>query len=90
MYLNINKEIAKIFRDMAHIYEFLDDKFRALAYQKAAQVLEDLPDDVRNYIALGKLSEIRGIGTHTQEKIIEYIKTGKIQKYEELKKVSST
>jgi len=87
MYLNINKEIAKIFRDMAHIYEFLDDKFRALAYQKAAQVLEDLPDDVRNYIALGKLSEIRGIGTHTQEKIIEYIKTGKIQKYEELKKL---
>ncbi len=87
MYQNINKEIAKIFKEMSHIYEFLDDKFRALAYQKASMVLEDLPDDVRNYIANGKLDEIRGIGSHTAEKIVEYIKTGKIQKYEELKKL---
>ncbi|MGC9006650.1 MAG: DNA polymerase/3'-5' exonuclease PolX [Sulfurihydrogenibium sp.] len=87
MYQNINKEIAKIFKEMSHIYEFLDDKFRAIAYQRAAQALEDLPDDVRNYIKSGKLDDIRGIGSHTAEKIIEYVKTGKIQKYEELKKL---
>jgi len=38
MYQNINKELAKIFKNMSHIYEFLDDKFRALAYVKAAQI----------------------------------------------------
>ncbi len=86
-YQNINKDLAKIFRNMAYIYEFLDDKFRALAYHKAAQIVEDLPDDVRNYIATGKINDIRGIGSHTVDKMLEYIKTGKIRKYEELKKI---
>ncbi len=86
-YQNINKELAKIFRNMGFIYEFLDDKFRALAYHKAAQIIEDLPDDIRNYIATGKINDIKGIGSHTVDKILEYIKTGKIQKYEELKKL---
>lgn len=86
-YQNINKDLAKIFRNMAYIYEFLDNKFRALAYHKAAQIIEDLPDDIRNYVATGKINDIRGIGSHTVDKILEYIKTGKIQKYEELKKL---
>lgn len=86
-YQNINKDLAKIFRNMAYIYEFLDDKFRALAYHKAAQIVEDLPDDIRNYIATGKINDIRGIGSHTVDKMLEYIKTGKIRKYEELKKI---
>lgn len=90
MYRNINKELAKIFREMAMIYEFIgkdEDKFRALTYQRVANLLEDLPDDVRNYLISGKLEEIRGIGSHTIEKIKEYIQTGKISKYEELKKL---
>jgi DNA polymerase IV (family X) len=87
MYQNTNKELAKIFNNMSHIYEFLDDKFRALAYARAAQIIEDLPDDIRNYVATGKINDIRGIGSHTVDKILEYIKTGKIQKYEELKKL---
>ncbi len=87
MYQNINKELAKIFKNMSHIYEFLDDKFRALAYVKAAQIIEDLPDDIRNYVATGKINDTRGIGSHTVDKILEHIKTGKIQKFEELKKL---
>jgi len=81
MYQNINKELAKIFKNMSHIYEFLDDKFRALAYVKAAQIIEDLPDDIRNYVATGKINDTRGIGSHTVDKILEHIKTGKIQKF---------
>ncbi len=83
---NINKDLANIFKKMAAIYEFLDDRFRAMAYQRAAHIIEDLPDDVRNYIATGKLYMIRGIGPSIASKIEEYVKTGKIQKYEELKK----
>ena len=86
MYQNINKEIANIFKKMAAIYEFLDDKYRALAYHRAAQIIESLPDDIRHYIETGKIYKIRGIGPSTLLKIEEYIKTGKIQKYEELKK----
>ncbi|WP_297453993.1 DNA polymerase/3'-5' exonuclease PolX [Persephonella sp.] len=83
---NINKDLANIFKKMAAIYEFLDDRFRAMAYQRAAHIIEDLPDDVRNYIATGKLYTIRGIGPSIASKIEEYVQTGKIQKYEELKK----
>ena len=83
---NINKDLANIFKKMAAIYEFLDDRFRAMAYQRAAHIIEDLPDDVRNYIVTGKLYTIRGIGPSIASKIEEYVQTGKIQKYEELKK----
>ncbi len=87
MYRNINKEIANIFRKMAAIYEFLDDRFRAMAYQRAANIIEDLPDDVRHYLETGELYKIRGIGPSIALKIEEYVKTGKITKYEELKKL---
>ncbi|NPA51843.1 MAG: DNA polymerase/3'-5' exonuclease PolX [Aquificae bacterium] len=87
MYKNINKEIADTFRKMASIYEFLDEKFRAVAYQRAANIIEDLPDDIRHYLESGQLSKIRGIGKSTASKIEEYLKTGKISRYEELKKI---
>ena len=83
---NINKDLANIFKKMAAIYEFLGDRYRAMAYQRAAHIIEDLPDDVRNYILSGKLYEIKGIGPSIASKIEEYVRTGKIQKYEELKK----
>ncbi|WP_457644152.1 DNA polymerase/3'-5' exonuclease PolX [Persephonella sp.] len=83
---NINKDLANIFKKMAAIYEFLDDRFRAMAYQRAAHIIEDLPEDIRNYIVSGKLYMIRGIGPSIASKIEEYVKTGKIQKFEELKK----
>ncbi len=83
---NINKDLANIFKKMAAIYEFLDDRFRAMAYQRAAHIIEDLPDDIRNYILTGKLYQIKGIGPSIASKIEEYVNTGKIQKYEELKK----
>ncbi|RUM59276.1 MAG: DNA polymerase/3'-5' exonuclease PolX [Persephonella sp.] len=84
---NINKDLANIFKRMGAIYEFLGDKFRSLAYYKASEILEDLPDDVRNYILNGKLYSIRGIGQGIATKIEEYVETGKIEKYEELKQL---
>lgn len=90
MYQNINKKLAEIFRNMSHIYDFLDDKFRSLAYQRASQILDDLPDDIRNYIQSEETHHLRGIGSGIEEKIEEFIKTGKINKYEELKKLIPT
>lgn len=87
MYQNINRELANIFQNMAHIYEFMDDRFRSIAYQRAAQIIEDLPQDIRNYIQSGEIHHLRGIGSGIEEKILEYINTGKISKYEELKRL---
>ncbi len=83
---NINKDLADIFYKMAAIYDFKGETFRARAYERAAHIIEDLPEDIRHYIEEGKLQNIRGIGSGIASKIEEYVKTGKISKYEELKK----
>jgi len=84
---NINKDLANIFYKMSAIYEFIGDEWRARAYQRAAHIVEDLPDDIRNYIKEGKLYSIKGIGASIASKIEEYIRDKKIKKYEELKKL---
>ena len=83
-----NKELSGIFRDMASIYAYLgiNERFRALAYNKASRILNGLKEDITVYINNNTLEEIPGIGESIAEKIREYISTGKIKKYEELKK----
>ena len=72
---------------MAVIFRYKgDDRFRALAYDKASRVIASLPEDIESFSKHDKLSDIPGIGTHTEEKIKEYFRTGKISKYEQLKK----
>lgn len=83
-----NKDLSVIFQDMARIYRYLgnEERFRALAYDKASRVISSLPDDISVYAKQNKLEEIPGIGEGIHGKIEEYLKTGKIAKYEELKK----
>jgi DNA polymerase (family 10) len=84
----LNKELAEIFKEMANIYRFhgSEDRFRVRAYDNAARVLNHLQEDVRNYMKNDHLVDVKGIGESIAEKIREYIETGKIKKYEELKK----
>jgi len=84
----VNKELGKIFKDMSHIYQYKNGKqrFRALAYEKASRIISDLQDDVTTYTKKDQLEEIPGVGSSIAEKINEYIKTGKIRKFESLKK----
>lgn len=84
----INKELAEIFNDMADIYRFhgSKDRFRVIAYQNAARVIEHLTDDIREFMDDDELEDIKGIGEGIAGKIREYIETGKIKKYDELKK----
>ncbi|MGM0588063.1 MAG: DNA polymerase/3'-5' exonuclease PolX [Bacteroidota bacterium] len=84
----LNKKLAEIFKDMANIYRFhgSSDRFRVRAYDNAARMLDHLQEDIRNYMKNDHLVEVKGIGESIAEKIREYIKTGKIKKYEEIKK----
>lgn len=83
-----NKELATVFKTMSRIYQYIggEERFRALAYQKVARVLENMQDDVTVYVKNNTVEDIPGVGEGIADKIKEYLKTGKIKKFEELKK----
>ncbi|MEO0084917.1 MAG: DNA polymerase/3'-5' exonuclease PolX [candidate division WOR-3 bacterium] len=79
-----NKEIAKIFDQIADALEFKGEQvFRVLAYRKAARIIEELTEDIEVLNRDGRLKEIPGIGEGIAKKIDEYLKTGKMKKYQE-------
>jgi len=85
----INREIAKIFFNISSFLETEEVLFKPYAYQKAALMLEGLEEDVKEIYRKGglkALEEIPGVGKSIAEKMEEYIQTGKIKYYENLKR----
>ena len=79
-----NKELSRIFAEIADALEFKDDnRFKVLAYRRASRALEDLPSDVETLARNGKLGEIPGVGEAIAKKIDEYLTTGRMKKHEE-------
>jgi len=87
---NNNKLISALFYKMAFCYSYIENgknSFRARAYENAAKILNNMKEDVSIYAnSINQLDEIKGIGKSIAEKIIEFIKTGKILKLEQLQK----
>ncbi len=84
-----NKELAGIFKKMADCYRFLgnEHRFRAIAYNTVSKVLYNMKEPIDLYSDNVKtLDKIKGVGESIAEKIIEYLHTGKIRTFEELKK----
>ena len=84
-----NKTLAGIFQKMSDCYRYLgtDERFRAIAYANAARSVRALKQDISYYASdIKTLDKIRGIGESIAEKIMEFLKTGKIKTFEVLKK----
>lgn len=84
-----NQEIAKILYNIAKYLEMDGVAFKPYAYEKAANSLEALEKDVGeiyNKGGLKALMEIPGVGKNISDHIEEYLKSGKIKTYEQLKK----
>jgi DNA polymerase (family 10) len=84
-----NQEIAKIFYKIAYFLEMEGVQFKPFAYEKAALTLEGLEKDVEEIYkkdGFEGLKKIPGVGESIAKKIEEYLKTGKIQYYEDYKK----
>ena len=85
----LNQSLVKIFHEIALYLEMQNVAFKPQAYEKAAVNIETLSEDVDDVYKKGgleALEQIPGIGKGLAEKIEEYIKTGKIKEYAELKK----
>ena len=87
-----NKTLADIFYEIAE-YLSIDkeptSRFESKAYEKAGFTIETLQEPIQEiYEKHGKegLMQLPGIGKGLAEKIEEFIKTGSIKKYDELRK----
>src|SRR3990167_1934209 len=85
----MNKEISKILYEMAILLEMKGVEFKPRAYEKVADVIESLAEDVGDIYKHGgikALEDIPGVGQSIAEKIEEYIKTKHVKEYDKLKK----
>ncbi|HSE83585.1 MAG TPA: DNA polymerase/3'-5' exonuclease PolX [Thermodesulfobacteriota bacterium] len=82
-----NREIGEIFDNIADMLDILEEnQFRVRAYRNAARNIEELGDDIEEVAERDELTEIPGVGPDLADKIREYIATGNIKDYEDLKK----
>jgi DNA polymerase (family 10) len=82
-----NRELALLFQKMADILEFKgDNPFKINTYRKAARILNDLTADINEVVQSGMLQDLPGIGKGTADKIVEYLETGTIAKFDQVKK----
>ncbi|MEM3227472.1 MAG: DNA polymerase/3'-5' exonuclease PolX [Candidatus Micrarchaeaceae archaeon] len=87
-----NKMVADIFNEIAamlSIEETPSSRFEVNAYQKAALTISTMQEPIEDIYAKGgkeALMKLPGVGKGLAERIEEYLLTGKIKKYEDLKK----
>lgn len=81
-----NKEISKILYEIADFLEIKGIDFKPRAYRRAARNIEALTKNIEEIHKQEELQEIDGVGEAIAEKISEYLETGKLEYYEDLKK----
>ncbi len=80
-----NREIAEIFKRIGDMLDILgENRFKVIAYRRAAENIQHLGQDIRAYWQAGTLQEIPGIGPAIAEKIDELLSTGRLEFYERL------
>ncbi len=81
-----NKEISGLFEKMADLMEFKgENPFKVSAYRKAARIIGDLTRDIEEISRNGELRTIPGVGEGIAQKISEYLGTGRMAVYDELR-----
>ena len=84
-----NAEIAQLLSEIAEYLEMDDVPFKPRAYQKVADVIERLDEEIVAIYKKGGLKAIGaipGVGISIAKTIEEYVTTGRVAYHEELKK----
>lgn len=82
----INQELAALFSSMAGLLVTRDENpYKVRAYRRASEVIRNLPEEITHVSGRGALQTLPGIGKDLAAKIQEYLTTGRIRSYEELK-----
>ena len=80
-----NHTIADMFNKMADVLEFQGEiPFKVNAYRKAARTIKDLHEDIENIWKESRLNAVPGVGAGLAKKIDEFLRTGRMTKYDEI------
>ena len=83
-----NKEVVKLLQEIGQLLELKgENPFRVRSYEKAAQNIAALTEPIEKFVSNDKLKTIPGVGEGIAKKIKEYLETGKLKYFDELKKV---
>ncbi|HLR25147.1 MAG TPA: helix-hairpin-helix domain-containing protein, partial [Fodinibius sp.] len=81
-----NQEVAERLREIYQLMQLAgENRFRAIAFDRAAQTIESLEDDINGYIEDDNLTDIKGIGNSIAEDISQYAQNGTIDVLENLR-----
>lgn len=81
-----NHTLANLFLSMADLLKkHGENPYRIRAYQRAADTIANLESPVAELVQAGDLRTLPDIGKDLAAKIQEYVDTGAVQAYEELK-----
>lgn len=81
------RQVVEILETIAQLLELQDENpFKVRAYRNGARALESLTTDLRTLVDQKTLAEIPGIGPALEEKITQFVTTGKMDYYEGLRK----
>ncbi|MFZ3058176.1 MAG: DNA polymerase/3'-5' exonuclease PolX [Candidatus Methanoperedens sp.] len=82
-----NAEVAGVLYNISELLEIKgENTFKIRAYAKAARAIEGTTEDIEKIAHEKRLKDIPGVGESIAMKIGEYLATGHLQYYEELKK----
>lgn len=79
-------KLIQLLEEIALLLELQgENPYKAQAYARAARTLAEQEVDVRHAVAQGTLRQLPGIGPSLEEAIVEYVRTGMIPLYEQLR-----
>jgi len=82
-----NKEIAKLLREVAAAYEVKKgNKFKIMAYDRAATAVEHATSELKDLWDDGKLEEVPGIGKSIAQHLDELFRFGRVKHFEEVRR----
>lgn len=84
-----NLEIAELLRAISASYQLKDankNKFRIIAYDRAADAIEHLSSEIKDLWDDNKLNDIPGVGESISTDLDELFRTGKSKHFEEIMK----
>jgi DNA polymerase (family 10) len=81
-----NGEVAEVLDRLAELVEANgEDRFKVIAYRRAATVIRNMNEDVERFWKEKRLQDIKYVGEGIAKKIDEYLRTGKLQLLERMK-----